>query len=116
MIFKTFVSSPEMAAAKVPRRNAKYPWHTMAIGESFVVPYSEAKLTTLKTACYKMGKKLGKRFMLFDHGEKTGYEIGCLPIVGSSNPVSGSPVAQEPVERTSEAPRASAPWAPFDKE
>ena len=100
----------------VTKHRRKYPWRTIAIGESFVVPYFDAQEATLRTACYQMGKKLGKRFRLVNHGEKIGYEIGCLPIVGSSNPVSGSPVAQEPVERTSEAPRASAPWAPFDKD
>lgn len=76
MIRETFGSSPEMGkSAPKENKTAKYPWRTMEIGTSFAVGKDEAKLGTLRSRCWKMGKKLGKKFSVVDHGDK-GFEVG----------------------------------------
>lgn len=70
-------SSPAMLATKVDARK-KYPWDTMLIGKSFIVPSNSIKLKTLINHAYRMGKKLGKVFRVIDHGPTTVYEVGYI--------------------------------------
>lgn len=53
---------------------AKYPWRDLTVGSSFVVPPGLAKFQNLQTYAYRVGKKLGRNFKVFDHGPQ-GIEV-----------------------------------------
>ena len=71
-----FDSSPELKNFKRKSPEMKHPWNKLEIGKSFVVKKSDGKLETLRASASKWGKKLGKRFIVYDHGEEIGFEIG----------------------------------------
>jgi len=74
-------SSPKMAEPYVSKfpTTSKYPWRELGIGQSFAVGKQESKIATLRSHAWKMGKKLGKKFRVIDHGED-GYEVGCIGV------------------------------------
>lgn len=67
----------EQVGQKVARksREKKYPFDTVGVGESFVIYHKEMTAKSVKTYVSRMGIKLGRRFVIVDHGEETGYEI-----------------------------------------
>lgn len=77
---QVFPSSPAMLDK--PMRGvpeAKYPWKTINVGESFPVDAKEIKLSSLRPFATRMGKKHGKKFRVVDHKNGT-YEVGCLQV------------------------------------
>ena len=115
------ISDKLLQAVNAKGRKSKYPWHSCPMGQSFTVPKKDVKLKSLESMAYKCGKTVKCRFVVYEH--ETCYEVAKMTIdlpsaadTGALKPLWNALVAQEPVERTSEAPRASAPWAPFDKD
>lgn len=49
--------------------HTKYPWKTIQIGHSFIVDPNVMKLSTLIPYANRVGRKLGKKFEVFDHGD-----------------------------------------------
>ncbi len=46
-----------------PGRPAKYPFSTLAVGHSFVVPYGEAKFISMKQYCYQRSRAMARTFV-----------------------------------------------------
>lgn len=58
--------------------NAKYPFRSLLIGESFAVPFSDAHygtLQSLRTSASHYGKKLSRKFRVFVHTEYNCVEV-----------------------------------------
>lgn len=77
-----FKSSPQALSMSDPSSSPKvgrkkYPWQTLAIGESFLVAPNEANWNTISKSCYKWSKKLNKKFRAVDHGAD-GIEVARL--------------------------------------
>lgn len=80
MNYRILPSSPEATTEKTKKTTHKYPWKTINVGESFLVPPTEVvKFSTLYNSASKMGKKLGKRFRVIQHD--IGIEVARLPDV-----------------------------------
>lgn len=77
----TFNSSPLAMQEKVEDRRIKYPWATMSVGKSFIVPTASVKFKSIELHAYRMGKKLGKSFRVINHGAEVGYEVACVGII-----------------------------------
>ena len=71
-----FDSSPTLKNFKRKSQEMKHPWDKLEIGKSFVVQKSDGKLETLRASASKWGKKLQRKFIVVDHGEEVGFEIG----------------------------------------
>lgn len=71
----TYESSNKVSNVVYRGGEPKYPWRTMNVGTSFLVPYSEAKGLSLRSYASLMGKRTGHRFRVVDHGEAVGHEV-----------------------------------------
>ena len=76
-----YPSSPAATTKKPPKIGIpKYPWHSLEVGQSFLVAPGEANWTTISGSCYKWSKKLGKKFRAINHGDE-GIEVARLEII-----------------------------------
>jgi hypothetical protein len=82
-MLKEVDSSPAMMMQTSDSRK-KYPWDTLAIGKSFIVPHGDIKYETLYKYANRMGKKLGKRFKVVNHVADAIYEVGLIEILNKS--------------------------------
>jgi hypothetical protein len=55
-------------------RKRVWPWHLLEIGQSFPIPSDRMTFGTAKSLAYKTGKRLNKKFHVFNHGDT--YEVG----------------------------------------
>jgi len=56
-------------------RVEKYPFALLKVGESFAVPKVMVKDASLRNHASIVGKRLGRKFTVVDHGENGGYEV-----------------------------------------
>ena len=82
-MLKEVDSSPAMLSQASDNRK-KYPWDTLAIGKSFIVPHSDIKYETLYKYASRMGKKLGKRFKVVNHAADAIFEVGLIQILNKA--------------------------------
>lgn len=54
---------------KVPPVRHNLPWNDMKIGTSFMVEETQIGLQTLRALAYQAGRRLKKKFRVFDHKE-----------------------------------------------
>jgi hypothetical protein len=75
--FNSSTKAKEMKVGLV-QRQAVYPWKDVPVGKSFVVPRDKIKFNVLRSLASKTGKKLGRRFVVVDHGEGAPYEVAFI--------------------------------------
>lgn len=96
-------SSPEAMQIKSGKvKQSYYPWNEIEIGQSFIVKSGTVKKTTLEPYVHRMSKKLGKVFVLKDHGDY-GFEVCRQPDKGSAV----APVEQAPIRPAIAQPETS---------
>lgn len=61
--------------------NTKYRWKELPLGYSFPVAKNRIKRESLKSLALRWGKKLNRRFIVFDHSGTDVYEVGRVAIV-----------------------------------
>ena len=67
---------PASPAAKVTEK--KYPWKSLQLGYSFKVATDECSFKSLQNYASRMGKKLGRRYRVVNHGLEIGYEVAYI--------------------------------------
>lgn len=77
MSYEIFPMSP-IAIASLTKKEKKYPYEKLLVGQSFIVKYGDCKHDTLVNSAYLAGKKQGKRFKVIDHGPQVGYEVAFI--------------------------------------
>lgn len=85
-IRKTF-TTPEFVEAKDNTRNAKYPWATIGVGESFPILHNEMKRSSVDPFVSRMSKKHNKRFQVTDCPDYGCYLISCIEAIQTSSNV-----------------------------
>lgn len=75
-MFEVFESSKKAINRKVEKRNKKYPWDILQIGQSFAVDKNTVKKHSLVCMAGQIGLRKNKKFVVIDHGEDTNsYEV-----------------------------------------
>lgn len=90
-IRKTF-PTPEFKETRGTQ--AKYPWHTIPVGECFEVLYSDMSKKSIHPYVSKMGKKLGKKFKVIDKPEFNLWLVAHLPMDEASSIATSSNVVE----------------------
>lgn len=54
---------------------AEYDFEGVELNKCFMVPYGTIKIGSLRNKATMMGKMLGRKFTVVDHGEEGGYEV-----------------------------------------
>src|SRR5690242_12430093 len=70
--------SSDKAMQADARSRKKYPWEELGVGQSFAATPDEITLDSLRPLASRMGKKLGRRFRVINHEDKS-YEVARLP-------------------------------------
>lgn len=90
--YEVIVSSPkalalcEASTENQPERdanedNAKYPFRSLQVGESFAVPFDDMNpgtLPSLRSSASSYGKRLNRKFRVFIHNEYKCVEVARL--------------------------------------
>lgn len=71
--YKIFPSSEKVK--KRIERNEKYPFKLLEVGQSFAIPKMMVKDASLRNHASIVGRRLGRKFTVIDHGEQAGYEV-----------------------------------------
>lgn len=59
---------------ELSHQRQKYPWPSMAIGQSFTVPLAEGNEASLRNGASQFSKKTGKKFAVIRHAEYSCFE------------------------------------------
>lgn len=71
-----FDASPKSIARGRGQRSAvQYPFEDLEVNKCFIIKYGSIKIGSLRNKASAMGKQLGRRFTVVDHGEEGGYEV-----------------------------------------
>ncbi len=89
-----FPMSAKMIAA-VAKKEKKYPYEQLLMGQSFNVKHGDCTEGTLCNSAYLAGKKLGKRFRVIDHGKDIGFEVALIGLREPKSQATTEPTGAE---------------------